>query len=82
MKKLAVVCGDRVKELLIEKGFSKYQLIRESGLNETTIDDLCRGLLGDLKITTIIKICDAFGISMHYFFDSSLFDVDNIDIDV
>ncbi len=58
---------DRITELREERKWSEYQLAEKSGLTQSTISSWYRKNMFP-TIPSLTKICDAFGISMAYFF--------------
>lgn len=78
--KLAEAVGKRTKELLFEKNMTQYRLTKITCLNEKTVSDLLKGKTTDVKFSTIYLIVNAFNISLIDFFNSTLFDQDNIEL--
>lgn len=58
---------DRINQLRSERNWSEYQLAEKSGLTQSTISSWYRKNMLP-TIPSLIKICDAFGISLAYFF--------------
>lgn len=57
----------KITELRTERHWTEYQLAEESGLTQSTISSWCRkNMLPTLP--SLIKICDAFNISVSQFF--------------
>lgn len=78
--KPAEAIGKRVKELLLEKKMSQYRLTKITCLNEKTVTDLLRGRTIDSKFSTIYLIAEALGVTLPEFFNSPIFDKENIDV--
>lgn len=76
--KLAEAVGKRTKELLFEKNMTQYKLTKITCLNEKTVSDLLKGKTTDVKFSTIYLISNALNISLIEFFDSPLFNEENI----
>lgn len=76
--KLAEAVGKRTKELLFEKNMTQYRLTKITCLNEKTISDLLKGKTADVKFSTIYLISNALNISLIEFFNSPLFNEENI----
>ena len=76
--KLAEAVGKRTKELLFEKNMTQYRLTKITCLNEKTVSDLLKGKTTDVKFSTIYLISNALNISLIEFFDSPLFNEENI----
>ena len=71
----------RVKEILKEKKMTQYKLAQETGLYHSTLTDIlnCKYKTPNFKnITLIIK---ALGMSMTDFFNSELFNFENLEIE-
>lgn len=63
----------RINELLVQSGWSKYQLAKEANLSQSTISSMInRG--NNPTVSTIESCCRAFGITMAEFFDADLQD--------
>ncbi len=52
--------------LMDQNGDSVASLARKSGLPYTTVDGLFKKGFANARITTIERICDAYGVSMDY----------------
>lgn len=76
--KLAEAVGKRTKELLFEKNMTQYRLTKITCLNEKTVSDLLKGKTTDVKFSTIYLIANALEISLIEFFNSPLFNEENI----
>ena len=58
---------NRIEELRKERGWSVYKLAEESGLTQSTLFNMrVRKTLP--SITTLICLCDAFGVTLSEFF--------------
>ena len=58
---------ERITKMREERHWTEYQLAEESGLTQSTISSWYRkGMLP--TIPSLLKICDAFGISVAQFF--------------
>lgn len=70
----------RIKELLEEHNLSVYKLSYRAGISNSIISDFKRGKVKEPTISSIIHICEGFGIELKDFFDSPYFkDVEAID---
>ena len=58
---------EHIKVLRDERGWSNYRLARESGISDTTLNNLFR-LNHFPTIPTLEAICAGFGISLSHFF--------------
>ena len=57
----------RLRQLLAERGWTKYQLSKKSGLSESTLAYIFRRN-NTPSIVTLESICRAFGITLSQFF--------------
>ena len=72
-------CLERIKALLAERNWSMYTLSQKSGIPQSTLSNLFLRC-NCPSIPTLEKICDAFQISLAYFFggaDSCLSEDEN-----
>ena len=69
----------RVLELLEEQTITQYQLFKRTGLPKSTISSIVNCLHPSVKLRIIHEMCQGFGISIAEFFDSALFDEDNLE---
>ncbi len=58
---------DKITKLRLERNWSEYQLAEKSGLTQSTISSWYRKNLIP-TIPSLIKICEAFGITLSQFF--------------
>ena len=72
--------GKRIQELLFEKQMTQYRLAKITCLNDKTLSDLIKGKTRDVKLSTIILVSSALGVSLEEFFRSPLFKEDNLDV--
>lgn len=63
----------RILELLQEKQMTQYDLFKKSGVPEPTISALVRRLHKTSKLSTLIQVCNGFGISLQEFFTAPYF---------
>lgn len=63
----------RIEQLCLEKGMTKYDLFKASGVPQTTLTSIKKKRSGSAKITTLYAICEGFDISLEQFFASPLF---------
>lgn len=73
--------SQRIKELLKEKNITQYQLYKNTGVPQSTISTILTEVDKTCKILTIAQIAQGLGIGLNDFFNSSLFDVEEIEID-
>ena len=58
---------DKITRLRMERGWSEYQLAEKSGLTQSTISTWYRKNMLP-TIPSLVKICDAFGLTLSQFF--------------
>lgn len=68
------LCG-----LLAEKGMTQYRLYTRSGVPKSTIGNVINCSYDSVKLRIIHELCQGLGISMREFFDSPLFDEENLE---
>lgn len=78
--KLANAVGKRIKELLFLKNITQYKLAKSSCINFKTLSLLVNEKTEDVKLSTVYLCSQVLGVSLKEFFDSNLFDCENIDI--
>lgn len=64
---------ERVKSLCKEKGWTINELVKRSGVNQSTISEIMSGRSKHPRIITVEKIAHGFGMSLSEFFDDELF---------
>ncbi len=77
--KLNQAISERLSELLREKGMTQYQLFIKSGVPKSTIGNVINCAYDSVKLRVIHEICQGLGIGIPEFFDSPLFQEDNLD---
>ena len=79
MLKLNEAVSRRVTELLSEHSMTQYQLFSKSGVPKATISNIVNCTYDSVKLRIIHEICQGFEISITDFFQSPLFEEDNLD---
>lgn len=69
----------RLKELLRENSMTQYQLYIKSGVPKSTIGNIINCAYDSVKLRVIHEICQGFNINLNDFFDSPLFDEENLE---
>ncbi|WP_308207479.1 helix-turn-helix transcriptional regulator [Acidaminobacter sp.] len=59
--------NERIRQLMIEKGWSEYKLAKSSNLSQSTISNIFKRNTVP-SVSTIEAICFGFGISLSQFF--------------
>ncbi len=71
----------RVKEILKEKKLTQYKLCQQTGLYPSTMNYILHAKTKSSNFKSIALIIRELGITMTEFFDSPVFDFDNLDIE-
>lgn len=61
----------RIKQLCKERGFAINKLAKRAGINQSTVDNIVRGLTKDPRVSTLHKIALAFNMTLAEFLDFS-----------
>lgn len=69
----------RLAELLNERQMTQYQLFLKSGVPKSTIGNVINCAYDSVKLRIIHEMCQGFGITVSEFFQSELFDDNNLD---
>ena len=69
----------RVSKLLMENNISQYELSKRMLTDQSTIKHIMHEEYNSIKFETLLKISDAFGITIQEFLDDDLFHKDNLD---
>ena len=69
----------RLTELLVERGMTQYQLYIKSGVPKSSIGNVVNCAYDSVKLRIIHEICQGLGISISEFFQSPLFDENNLE---
>lgn len=70
---------DILNELMAEKGINKNVLSKESGVPYTTIDGFYKKGCDNIKLSTLEKIADYFGVTIDYLLGKTEKSADNVD---
>ena len=73
--------AQRVKEILSDKKMTQYKLCQNTGLYPSTMNYIINAKAKGLNFKSMAVIIEELGLSMTEFFDSKLFDFDNLDVD-
>lgn len=79
--KVSEAVATRIREILNQKNMSQYKLEQNSGLSKGTLTSLMYARYKGVNLTTLIIVIRTLGISVDEFFDSQLFNEDNIEIE-
>ena len=65
---------ERIKQLLKQNNMKLFDLSKAAGVSLPTISDFLKNDTKNLRMDTMLHICEAFGITLKDFFDNPLFD--------
>lgn len=71
--------SQRLTELLQEKRMTPYQLYIKSGVPKSTIGNILSCAYPSMKLRIIHEMCQGLELSISEFFQSPLFDEDNLE---
>lgn len=69
----------RLLELLKERDMTPYQLFMKSGLPKSSISNIINCAYPSVKLRVIHEVCQGLGISITEFFQSPLFQEENLE---
>ena len=69
----------RLKELLVERDMTQYQLYMKSGVPKSSIGNIVNFAYDSVKLRLIHEICQGLNISISDFFNSPFFDETNLE---
>lgn len=76
--KLNEAVSKRISELCNERGMTQYALYKKSGVPQSTLSTIINCKFSGMKMRIIYEICEGLEISLKEFFDSPLFERENI----
>ena len=76
--KLNEAVSKRIVELCKERGYTQYALSMKSGVPQSTLSTIINCTFGSMKLRIIYEICEGLEISISEFFDSPLFERENL----
>ncbi len=68
----------RINELLKAKNMTQYRLAMNSGVTAQSIDNIRRQRNQTNAVNIVYQLAQGFGMTLKEFFDSPLFDIENI----
>lgn len=77
--KINEAVAKRIAELCSERGMTQYQLHIKSGVPQSTLSTIAGCKFPSMKLRIIYEICEGLEISLGEFFDSPLFERENIE---
>lgn len=69
----------RICELLQERDMTPYQLYIKSGVPKSTIGNIINCAYPSMKLRVIHELCQGLGVSIIEFFNSPLFEEENLE---
>ena len=64
----------RIKQLLTQNNMKLFDLSKAAGISLPTISDFLKNDTKNLRMDTLLHICEGFNITLKDFFDDPLFD--------
>ena len=77
--KLNEALSKRLTELLDERGMTQYQLYVKSGVPKSTLHNIISCTYDSVKLRIIHEICQGLEIDISEFFNSPLFNENNLE---
>ena len=71
----------RISELLIKNKMSQYELSKRMLTDRSTVKHIMHEEYKSIKFDTMVKIADAFGMTVQEFLNDDLFKRENLDVD-
>lgn len=69
----------RLSEFMQSKDMTQYQLFMKSGVPKSTISNIINCTYPSMKLRVIHELCQGLGVSVIEFFNSPLFEEDNLE---
>lgn len=77
--KLNQAVSERLSQLLREKDMTQYQLYMKSGVPKSTIGNVVNCSYDSVKLRIIHELCQGLDVGLDSFFNSPLFDENNLE---
>lgn len=68
----------RIRQLCQERNMTQYALSMKSGVPQSTLSTIMSCTFPSMKLRIIYEICEGFQMDIKEFFDSPLFDRENL----
>ncbi|MBQ8424577.1 MAG: helix-turn-helix transcriptional regulator [Clostridia bacterium] len=78
--KIQSAVAKRLTQLLVDEKISQYELAKRMATNQSTIKNIMHETYKSVNLETIIKIADSFNITFQEFFNSEIFNRENLDV--
>lgn len=69
----------RLRELLVEKGMTQYQLYLKSGVPKSTIGNVVNCAYDSVKLRVLHELCQGLSMGLDEFFASPLFQEEQLE---
>ena len=79
MLQLNEAVSKRILELIQERKMTQYQLFKRTGVPKSTISSIINCVHPSVKLRIIHELCQGFEIGIADFFNSPLFNEDNLE---
>lgn len=76
--RLNAAVAERIKELCKERNMTQYALSLKSGVPQSTLSTIMSCTFPSMKLRIIYEICEGFEISLGDFFNSPIFERENV----
>lgn len=76
--KLNEAISKRIGELCEKRNMTQYALSMKSGVPQSTLSTIMNCTFESMKVRIIYEVCEGFEIGIKEFFDSPLFDRENL----
>lgn len=77
--KLGEAVAARIREICKARGMTQYQLYLTTGVPQSTLSTILNCTFPSMKLRILYEICDGLEITLGTFFDSPLFDRENLE---
>lgn len=77
--KISQAVAQRIREITYNKNMTLYRLEKETGFSHGTFTSLMSARYKSINLSTLITIIRTLGISVAEFFESPLFEQENLD---
>lgn len=81
MNTVSEVVVKRIKEILNEKGMSIYRLEKVTAMSHNIMQTLMRADNNSVNLKTVLLVIRGLGVTTAEFFNSPMFDNEDLDID-
>lgn len=79
--RLSYLVSKRIREIIKQKHYTQYRLEMLAGMSHSTMNCLLNNRYESVNLKTLFIIIQALDMSVIEFFDSPLFDLEDIDLE-